>query len=1810
MSLGVLNNLSAMYAENNLNNTSNSLNTVLQQLSSGSKINSGADDAAGLSLVDGLQANSMALAQSQTNASEGVGLLKVADGALSQVTNLLNRAVTLATEASNGTLNNSQDAAANSEYQSILSEINNIGATTTYNGQTVFGAASPVNIYTGDSSTAGASIDALNIASLSSSNVGDTGGVMAYSNGSNNVFLNLSSSTANAAATDYLNGGVSGTTNLNVTYAVPGGSGSNTTATTSVTVGAGSNYANTSNGLISAINNAGLGLTATFATQTQAGVQGGGFQTGIEITGGLISAGVDPSASSTSGTLNLSGLAAGATLAQGSTLTITDGSTTYGQIVIGSTNNTLATLAGAIATNTGSHVAANVITNGDGTQSLQLSDNAGGGALSVATTSGTPQAPIFASGGTGQIVSVQAQGTDTVGTQAVTGVNSTVTVGTGSGTELYSDLLSAGSSISITNSNPANPQTLNFTVGAGTDNTAPNLNTYYTGNQNGGNQGDTLGNLADTINAKSGTLGVYATVTSNGLQLNSGIWTGGKYATSGATTAIAATQAAVTGENVSATSTLSSATTGTALNLYSPSLGGVPGGGQPQIMAFSATNAGAAVAAVAGNTLTGTFQITGSQGASATFTMGPSDTYTSLISDINNANVGVSASWNATLDGAGKGGLELTSTDSTNVMTVANGLTDSTAGHGLTQNTVSVVAFGTGVANESIDTLAGAVGSFAIVGSGGTYTSVAGDNTIGILIAHINAAAGKDLTASFDQNVNGGNGGILVVDSGVGAADNLSVAAMTDTNAGGSTAASSAAAGNGRQEIYGLSDGQNGVSANDALSGSVQITGPHGVSTFALNGTTDNYNTLVSKINSANLGVTAAFSANADGGGHGGIVLTGADTSNVIAAVGAGFKDGTHTITGAATQTSINTTDVATASTAVLQLSGANISDAGSTLNGAITIAYHETSQTFVMGNNPGATTPQYVNNAIYTGGTTVQDLVNAINSTQTGGQNNALNTGGLTFQASAPGIGTGGIYLQGMSGYTGAITLTTVDPTVGNGISTPLSVTSAMAAGSTTNGLTGVTGINAGDNITTGGTTIATSDTMAGSITVTNGGNNVGLDSGTNGVAVGLASTTQINAAGSTSSQDVLTSGTTFSFTTNAGNTFSYTAAAGDTWQTLATDINNSATVGSSVATGVTASWSASAGGAGNGGIVLTNNYNGPTTVTINASTLTDQSLNNISAHNSTTPTPGEVVAAGANGAPTITGFRGGATDLVGDTLTANSSATFAVNGQSYTYTAAAAGTDTWQTLITDINSSSIGKSNPYGVTASWSATGGGAGDPGMVLTNNWDAQSSVTYTTGGITLKDSIVGTNVGETQTQAGGGSATVSALDSGAAAASTDSLTGSITLTSGAASYSYTAAAGSNWQTLVSDINNSAIGTADSSGVTAKWNANADGTGNGGIVLTGNETGANPVAITGNSLVDQASATTDTFTVGSGANGTNQFYTQSTNGATYANNLSGLASMVSAQSTTLHVAAQANASGLTFTQTVANGGSIATNSNSLTDVTAGSYLNSTAIVAGQNDTLSGALVFNVGTAANQSVTMAAVTASGQAATVQGLINYIHTNAQTTGSLGIDAQWVPNTTGNLSFGTIKLISSTEGTGGAVNVSSGPTGLTSLTDTTVNSTLSYTAGAAYNTGLSNGTHAVLDQTTAQTAATFTSQDLKGSGIATISYSDAAGQSLSSSDLTNSTNAKSALTALNAAITDVASQDGYIGAQINTLNSVSSVLSTQQQNVTAAQNAVQATDYASAASNMSKYEILSQTGISALAQANSMQQEVTKLLQ
>jgi flagellin len=171
MSLGVLNNISAIYAQTNLNQTQKSLQNTLTQLSSGSRINSGADDAAGLALADGLHANVAALTQSAQNASAGVGMLQTADGALAQVTNLLNRAITLATEAANGTLNTSQVSSADQEYQNILSEIGNIGSTTNYNGQAVF-SATPVSVFVSDGTASGATTFSETIGVLTTASVG------------------------------------------------------------------------------------------------------------------------------------------------------------------------------------------------------------------------------------------------------------------------------------------------------------------------------------------------------------------------------------------------------------------------------------------------------------------------------------------------------------------------------------------------------------------------------------------------------------------------------------------------------------------------------------------------------------------------------------------------------------------------------------------------------------------------------------------------------------------------------------------------------------------------------------------------------------------------------------------------------------------------------------------------------------------------------------------------------------------------------------------------------------------------------------------------------------------------------------------------------------------------------------------------------------------------------------------------------------------------------------------------------------------------------------------------------------------------------------------------------------------------------------------------------------------------------------------------------------------------------------------------------------------------------------------------------
>ncbi|MGC2404366.1 MAG: flagellin, partial [Acidobacteriaceae bacterium] len=162
MSISVLNNISDLTAENALNNTQVALQKTLTELSTGLKINSGSDDPAGLSIANGITSNIAALTQSQQNAANGVGLLQTADGALSQVTTLLDRAVTIATEGSTSDVNSSQYIALNTEFTSILSEINQIGASTNFNGNNVFANNAPTTFTSTQATLTGSSTLAAN----------------------------------------------------------------------------------------------------------------------------------------------------------------------------------------------------------------------------------------------------------------------------------------------------------------------------------------------------------------------------------------------------------------------------------------------------------------------------------------------------------------------------------------------------------------------------------------------------------------------------------------------------------------------------------------------------------------------------------------------------------------------------------------------------------------------------------------------------------------------------------------------------------------------------------------------------------------------------------------------------------------------------------------------------------------------------------------------------------------------------------------------------------------------------------------------------------------------------------------------------------------------------------------------------------------------------------------------------------------------------------------------------------------------------------------------------------------------------------------------------------------------------------------------------------------------------------------------------------------------------------------------------------------------------------------------------------------
>ena len=134
MALFVNTNTSSINAQRNLNKSTNALSSSYTKLASGSRINSAKDDAAGLQIADRMTSQINGLTQGNRNANDGISLCQTAEGALDEVTNMLQRMRTLAVQSANGTNSTDERKAINEEAKQLQAEIERIGDGTKFGG--------------------------------------------------------------------------------------------------------------------------------------------------------------------------------------------------------------------------------------------------------------------------------------------------------------------------------------------------------------------------------------------------------------------------------------------------------------------------------------------------------------------------------------------------------------------------------------------------------------------------------------------------------------------------------------------------------------------------------------------------------------------------------------------------------------------------------------------------------------------------------------------------------------------------------------------------------------------------------------------------------------------------------------------------------------------------------------------------------------------------------------------------------------------------------------------------------------------------------------------------------------------------------------------------------------------------------------------------------------------------------------------------------------------------------------------------------------------------------------------------------------------------------------------------------------------------------------------------------------------------------------------------------------------------------------------------------------------------------------------
>ena len=135
MALRIYNNLYSTNAQRNLATNSSNLGSSLEKLSSGMRINKAADDAAGLSISEGLRSQIRSLNQATRNANDGISLINTAEGALNEQSSILVRMRELGSQAATGTVGSTERKTIDREFQALKSEIDRIAAVTEFNGQ-------------------------------------------------------------------------------------------------------------------------------------------------------------------------------------------------------------------------------------------------------------------------------------------------------------------------------------------------------------------------------------------------------------------------------------------------------------------------------------------------------------------------------------------------------------------------------------------------------------------------------------------------------------------------------------------------------------------------------------------------------------------------------------------------------------------------------------------------------------------------------------------------------------------------------------------------------------------------------------------------------------------------------------------------------------------------------------------------------------------------------------------------------------------------------------------------------------------------------------------------------------------------------------------------------------------------------------------------------------------------------------------------------------------------------------------------------------------------------------------------------------------------------------------------------------------------------------------------------------------------------------------------------------------------------------------------------------------------------------------